>query len=257
MPVNTYGRAVGQTTYRIRPQAAEPEAAGGLVGDRVDVRHAVQHLDQHLPERRVDDQQQGRAEVGAVEQHRERDQRDRRDRPQELHRRGGRRPQHRHAPISTPATTPATTAMARPSAQARQGVADAPARTRRWPTSSAERGQDPAGRRQVAGRRPGRAGAAPRPARAASARPGEAEQRRARRSVPRHGRRRHGRSLAQVRRRAAEDAVLRAELGQRLDRRPVDLGRPLRQGQRRRAPSASIFVYVPRTARTSSGCASA
>ena len=33
-------------------QPAQAEGAGGVVGDRVDVGHAVEHLDQHLPERR-------------------------------------------------------------------------------------------------------------------------------------------------------------------------------------------------------------
>jgi hypothetical protein len=69
--------------------AAEAERTGRVPGDGVDVRDAVQHLHQHLPERRVDDEHQRRLQRVAEDQDGERDERHRRDRPQELDRRGG------------------------------------------------------------------------------------------------------------------------------------------------------------------------
>src|SRR4029453_15448437 len=71
----------------------EPVAVGGVHGHGVDVLDAVQDLDEHLPERRVHDQERLGAQVGAEQQHGQRDQGHRGDRAQELDGRGGGGPQ--------------------------------------------------------------------------------------------------------------------------------------------------------------------
>ena len=252
--------------------AAEPVDAGGLVGDRVDVLDAVQHLDEHLPERGVHDQQQRRAQFGAVQQHRQRDQGDRGDRAQELDRRGGDRAQHTApTPIEHADDDPGQTAMARPRAQP---VRVSPSAVQNAPSasSSAKAPGDPAGRREVVLRDETGRGTASTSTRA---RP------RDRRGAPRGAARGHRPPRQQLVRGpvgvvmhssapgrahenraprrgllAAEDAVLLAQLRQRLDGRLVGSA-----GHFGRVTCAStvagILVYVVRIWRASSGWASA
>ena len=77
--------------------AGEAVGPGRVAHDRVHVGDAVEHLDEYLPERGVDDQDQRRLRLAAVEQDHQGNERHRRDRAEELDRGGGDGPQERDA----------------------------------------------------------------------------------------------------------------------------------------------------------------
>ena len=194
-PVMTYGSAVGHSTCgsaasgRAGRTARVSSATGSTSCD------AVEHLDEHLPERRVDDQQQRRPQVGAVEQDGQRDQRDRGDRAAGTRswRRSPRAATRHGADDESRARRPPTTAMARPRAQPRRVSPTAPPRRRR--RRAGRRALRPsAGRRQVAVDRRGRAAAPPRGRRRGASRPSRPSTPAADSSVPGHGLRRAVRS---------------------------------------------------------------
>jgi hypothetical protein len=128
--------------------AAEPEAVGGVHGHRVDVLDAVQDLDEHLPERGVHDQQQLGAQVGAEQQHGQRDQGHRGDRAQELDGGGGGGPQGGDAADQQPEPDPAGDGQGQADGPALEGVPEGHPE-RGLAQLVGQGGGDPAGRRQV------------------------------------------------------------------------------------------------------------
>jgi hypothetical protein len=129
--------------------AAEPVAVGGVHGHRVDVLGAGQDLDEDLPERGVHDQQQLGAQVGAEQQHRQRDQGHRGDGAQELDGRGGGRPQGGDAADQQAEPDPGGHGHGQPDGPALQAVTQRPPEGR-LPELVGQGAGDPAGRGQVA-----------------------------------------------------------------------------------------------------------
>ena len=95
-PVMRYGSAVGNDQVDDARSARQSEAARRVAGDGIDVGDAVEHLDEHLPEAGEDDDDERGLQLVPVHEDGERDERDRRDRAQELDGRVRRAAQERH-----------------------------------------------------------------------------------------------------------------------------------------------------------------